>query len=115
MKPVFIAGLVVFGVVYALFGSTAAAPWLFVAFALYAVYAAATEGIAKAWISNLAGGNNTATAIGFYTSGQSICSLLASSFTGLVWTLAGSAAAFYLSAFLAMSVALWLLLALRKQ
>lgn len=114
MKPVFVGGLLVFGVVYALFAGASATPWLVAAFALYALYAAATEGIAKAWITNLSGGQNTATAVGFYTSGQSVGSLVASSFTGLVWTLAGSAPAFYLSAAVAAGVAVWLMFSLRK-
>lgn len=108
IKRVFVSGLLVFSFVYALFGSVSTFALLVGAFFLYAVYAAATEGIARAWISNLSGGQNTATAIGFYTSGQSICSLLASSITGLVWTLFNSSTAFYLIAFAALSVAVYL-------
>jgi MFS family permease len=54
-------------------------------FFLYGIYAASTEGISKAWISNIVPKNEVATAIGFYTGMQSICSLLASSLAGWLW------------------------------
>ncbi|OLY94143.1 Major Facilitator Superfamily protein [Cnuella takakiae] len=114
LKRVFVGGLVVFGIVYLLFAQMESHALLFVAFGLYAVYAAATEGIAKAWITNMAGGQDTGTAIGLYSSGQSICSLLASSLTGLLWTLFNSAAAFYLIAFVALAVAVYLALFVRR-
>jgi MFS family permease len=97
-KKVFITGLVLFAVVYALFGMAASTPLVFIAFFIYGIYAAATESIAKAWITNIAHHNNTATAVGFYTSCQSICSLLASAVAGLLWSTAGAAATFAVSA-----------------
>jgi MFS family permease len=62
---------------------------IFGLFFLYGIYAAATEGITKAWISNLANSNQKATAIGFYTSLESIGALFASSIAGLIWMSAG--------------------------
>jgi predicted MFS family arabinose efflux permease len=49
------------------------------------VYASATEGISKAWISNISAKKDTATAIGTFTAFQSICTMLASSIAGLIW------------------------------
>lgn len=97
MKPVLTAGLLLFAVVYFLFGWMNNTAMLVLAFLLYAAYAAATEGIAKVWISYLAGVQHRATALGLFASGQSICSLLASSLTGLVWTLFNSSVPFYLT------------------
>ncbi|MCU7552061.1 MFS transporter [Chitinophagaceae bacterium LB-8] len=97
MKKIFLSGLLLFAVVYFLFGQGHSSFFLFIAFFLYALYAAATEGIGKAWITNLSHGTNTATAIGFYTSCQSICSLLASSIAGLLWSLFGSTAVFLIT------------------
>lgn len=114
LKRVFTGGLLVFGLVYFLFARLNSLPVLFVAFALYALYAAATEGVAKAWISNLSKREETGTAIGLYTSGQSICSLLASTLTGLVWTVFNSAAAFYLTTAMALLVAAYLALFVRR-
>lgn len=105
MKRVFAGGLLLFAAVYAgmAFANTLAA---FIGlFFLYGLYAAATEGIAKAWISNISEKKDTATAIGTYTAFQSICALLASSLAGLVWYVAGAAATFTLSAAVALLVA----------
>lgn len=94
IKKVFLSGLVLFSLVYFLFGLTHSTVVIFSAFVLYGIYAAATEGIAKAWITNLSHGSNTATAIGFYTSCESICTLLASVITGWLWGVFNSTVAF---------------------
>jgi MFS family permease len=109
IKKVFLSGLVLFAAVYFLFGGGQSTIVLFVAFAVYGLYAAATEGITKAWISNLAHGTNTATAIGFYTSCESICTLLASIIAGWLWTSYGSSVTFYVTAFVALLVLLYFL------
>jgi MFS family permease len=87
MRKVFTAGLLVFSLVYAMFSIADSETMLLTGFFLYGIYAAATEGIAKAWITNITGGKETGTAIGFYTSFQSIGTFLASAGTGLIWTL----------------------------
>ena len=68
-------------------------------FLLYGVYAAATEGISKAWISNITDKKDTATAIGTFTGFQSICTMLASSLTGVIWYQFGARVAFETTAF----------------
>jgi MFS family permease len=97
LKKVFAIGLGLFSVVY--FGMAFNTnPYLFMAlFFLYGVYASATEGIAKAWISNISEKKDTATAIGTYTGFQSICAMAASSFTGFIWFQFGSTAALLVS------------------
>jgi MFS family permease len=85
MKKVFIAGLLLFIVVYAGMALNEYEPLYFALFFLYGVYAAATEGVTKAWITNICAKKDTATAIGMYTSFQSICTLVASSLTGFIW------------------------------
>jgi MFS family permease len=88
LKTMLITGLFVFSVVYFFFGF---------ATSLVAFYAAATEGISKALISNLADKSDTATAIGFYTSFASIFTLLSSSLSGLLWFSIGPKAMFMIS------------------
>jgi len=97
LKTVFSCGLLLFATVYFLFAFTQTTTGVFIAFFIYGLYAAATEGISKAWITNISHNANTGTAIGFYTSGQSIATLLASSSTGLLWTIAGSGLPFMLT------------------
>jgi predicted MFS family arabinose efflux permease len=70
--------------------------------------------VIKAWITNLAGQHDTATAIGFYTSGESIAALFASILAGAIWTGLGSGFTFIISAAVALFVAFYLLIS-RKQ
>ncbi|MBK9337278.1 MAG: MFS transporter [Lewinellaceae bacterium] len=104
MRRVFVAGLLVFAVVYGgmVFATTPVAAYAL--FFLYGIYAAATEGVAKAWITNVCGKQDTATAIGTFTAFQSVCALLASSLTGAVWYWLGPEAAFGMSAVVAVGV-----------
>ncbi len=104
-KKVYLAGLLVFAAVY--FGlSLAAAWWQFgVLFAAYGLYAAATEGVAKAWISRLVPQNETGTAIGAVSAGESIASMLASTFAGIVWVSFGANTLFVITAVLTVLVA----------
>lgn len=104
MKVVFASGLAIFSLVY-LGMAFANAEWMFVAlFFLYGIYAAATEGIAKAWITNISNKDSTATAIGTYTAFQSIATLVASSLAGVIWFSFGAAATFLLSGIVALGV-----------
>ncbi len=94
LKKIFIVGLVLFTAVYA---GMAVANSLYAflgLFCIYGIYAAATEGIAKAWISNITNKKDTATAIGTYSSFQSIGAMVASSLAGLLWYKFGAAATF---------------------
>lgn len=107
IRKVFLSGLLVFALVYFLFGFTQSTVVVFAAFFMYGLYAAATEGITKAWITNLSHNQNTATALGFYTSCESICTLLASLLTGWLWSAFGSGAAFSVTAVAALVVVVY--------
>ena len=109
IKKIFLGGLILFAIVYFLFGITQSTAIIFTAFVLYGIYAAATEGISKAWVSNLAHKENTATAIGFYTSCESICTLLASIITGWIWQDYSSSLAFFITASVALLVVIYFL------
>ena len=98
MKKIFVTGLLLFIVVYTGFAFTTRTWMAYALFIVYGVYAACTEGIAKAWISNLASTKETATAIGLFTTIQSIATLAASTLAGLLWYYAGSSAVFLFSA-----------------
>lgn len=97
LKKVFIAGLVLFAVVYLGMAANTKLYLFFGLFFLYGIYAAATEGIAKAWITNITDKKDTATAIGTFTGFQSICTMLASSLTGLIWFQFGATVAFLIT------------------
>jgi MFS family permease len=98
LKTIFILGLVLFAAVYFGMAVTDNLSVFFLLFFLYGIYAAATEGISKAWISNISDRKDVATAIGTFTGLQSICTMLASSLTGIIWFRFGAAAAFLITA-----------------
>lgn len=85
LKKILIAGLGVFGLVYLGMGLTNNLYVITALFFLYGIYAAATEGISKAWISNISDKKDTATAIGTYNGFQSICTMIASALAGFLW------------------------------
>jgi MFS family permease len=93
LKNIFVSGLILFAIVYAGMALNHSLSIFFALFLLYGLYAAATEGVAKAWISNICDPKDTATAIGTYTAFQSICTLVASSLTGFLWFRFGSTVA----------------------
>ena len=85
LNRTFLLGLFCFSIVYLGFGFATSIYQFAILFALYGIYSAGTEGISKAWISNIALKDETATAIGFYNSFQSIGTLLSSFIAGLLW------------------------------
>ena len=110
LKKIFLLGLFVFAVVYTGFAFNNNLVVFLVLFLLYGVYAAATEGIAKAWISNIVDKTETATAIGTYAGLQSIAALFASSICGLLWYNFGATATFITTAIITVLVIIYLLL-----
>jgi len=97
LKTMLIAGLILFAGVYLCFGFTSGTVVFLLLFFFYGIYAASTEGISKAMISNMAGRQETATAIGFYTSFASIFSLLSGSLAGILWFTLGMKLMFVIS------------------
>jgi len=108
LKKVFLFGLFIFALVYAGFAFNNNLVVFIILFALYGLYAAATEGISKAWISNIVDRSDTATAIGTYTGFQSIATLLASSICGLLWYNFGGLATFLITAAITLIVIIYL-------
>jgi MFS family permease len=108
LKKIFIGGLFVFSLVYTGFAFNTSMAVFFLLFFLYGVYAAATEGISKAWISNLVDKKDMATAIGTYSGFQSICAFIASSLCGLLWFNFGSMITFLITAAVSLIVIMYL-------
>lgn len=109
------SGLILFALVYTGFAFNPSVSVIFLLFAIYGVYAAATEGVVKAWITNLSHEQNTATAIGFYTSAESVCSLFASIIAGAIWTGFGSTYTFLITGIVAFVVAIYFTLIFRNK
>lgn len=108
LKKIFIAGLFIFCLVYVGFAFNNNLYIFLLLFFMYGIYAAATEGISKAWISNIVDKSETATAIGTYSGFQSICALLASSICGLLWYNFGATVTFLITAVVTVVVIIYL-------
>ncbi len=98
IKKIFLFGLFLFTLVYIGMSFNQFSFMFYILFFLYGIYAASTEGISKAWISTITDKKNTATAMGMYSSFQSITTLVASSLTGLAWQFFGAQTALMISA-----------------
>jgi MFS family permease len=107
LKKIFTFGILIFAVVYGGMAYANQPFHFFVLFFLYGVYAAATEGVSKAWITNISAREETATAIGTYVAFQSICSMLASSIAGLLWFKFGAMFVFFASSLAAVIIAFY--------
>ncbi len=104
LKSIFVFGLIIFAVVYFGMANCENKLWFYVLFFLYGIYAASTEGISKAWISNISDKKDTATAIGTYSGLQSICTMFASALAGFIWFQFGSDTTFIVTAIAAVLV-----------
>ncbi|PJZ58757.1 MFS transporter [Leptospira barantonii] len=86
LKKLFLFGLIAYTIAYWSMGYGSASWILWGSFGVYGIYAASTEGVSKAWITNLVPKTETATALGTFNAFQSVCMILASSITGYLWT-----------------------------
>ena len=107
LQKMFMFGLSIFCVVYFGMAFQFGVYGLLGLFFLYGIYASATEGISKAWISNVVDKKETATAIGTYTGFQSICAMLASSLAGFLWYMSGPVLTFVITAIATVVVILY--------
>jgi len=114
LKTMLIIGLIIFSAVYCGFGWASSILVFGFLFFFYGLYAACTEGISKALLTNLAERKDTATAIGLYTSLASVLTLLASSFAGLLWFTLGSRWMFIIAASGVALTVIYFLLILKK-
>lgn len=97
LKIMLIIGLLLFVTVYFGFGWAGSMMVFLVLFLGYGLYAACTDGISKALLTNLSERKDTATAIGLFTSLASLFTLVASSVAGLIWFTLGAQWMFLLS------------------
>lgn len=115
LKSMFIIGLALFVVVYIGMSTGSGITSIAILFFLYGIYAAATEGVSKAWISNITDKRDTATAIGTYTGFQSICAMIASSLAGMIWYNYGAAATFIVTGAVTSLIILYFLFVVKEQ
>jgi MFS family permease len=104
-RRLMIGGLIAFAVVYFGFALGPGRAGVWVLFTLYGLYAAATEGIAKAYVADLSTPQNRGTAMGLLDTVRGITAFVASAVAGLLWTHVHPAAPFVYGAVCALAAA----------
>lgn len=97
-RHVALAGFALFAVVYLGFAFTRSPELIWILFGVYGLYAAATEGIAKAWLSDLVPNERRGLALGLHATLASLGALAASSWTGALWATTGPQVPFSITA-----------------
>ena len=104
-KKVYIGGLYIFSVVYLGFAVFPDIFLIWPLFALYGIYAASTEGVVKAWVSDLIPDEQRGSAIGLLTMMTSLSIMLGSFLAGILWDQFGSFVPFILSSIVSAVIA----------
>ncbi len=97
-KATMVAGMILFAVAYCGFAISTSHEILWAMFGLYGLYAAMTDGVSKAWISDLVPNERRGLAIGLQTMLTSIGVMVASVWTGAVWANVGGTTPLLISA-----------------
>jgi len=108
-QKVFSFGLMIFSIVYFGFALFDNINLIWILFALYGIYAASTEGISKAWISDLIPNEQRGSAIGLLTMLSSFSVMLGSFLTGILWDQFGSSIPFLISAIISLVIGILLI------
>jgi len=108
-QKVFSFGLMIFSIVYFGFALFDNINLIWILFALYGIYAASTEGVSKAWISDLIPGEQRGSAIGLLTMLSSFAVMLGSFITGILWDQFGSSIPFLISAIISLVIGILLI------
>lgn len=108
-EKLLIAGFLVYAIVYYGFGVTKSVGAIVALFALYGLYSAATDGIQKAFISDLTDKNKQGTGLGIYNALIGFTLLPASLIAGLLYDKVNSAIPFYFGASTALISAIFMI------
>lgn len=110
-KPkIFIIGLFIFSGVYLGFGLSSSFIINIILFGVYGIYAASTEGISIAWISDIIPSNLRGTAIGFVTTLSSFGMMIGSLLAGYLWDSFGYQVPFLLSSAVSLMLGITIIL-----
>lgn len=113
-KKVLTAGLLIFSAVYLGFAFLSKGIYLWILFPVYGFYMAMTEGVSKAFITDLVPPEKRGTAIGLYYTLTGVVTFLASFIAGLLWTYVNISAPFIYGALMAGLSAVLLMILIDK-
>jgi MFS family permease len=103
-KKSLLAGFIVFAAAYGMMALASGKEMIYCAFFLYGLFPSLTDGVSKAWISNITPEETIGTALGFFTGVNSLFVLISSTLAGLIWNVAGPVTVFLFSSIGALSV-----------
>jgi MFS family permease len=113
-QKVLLFGFLLFSAVYLFFGLAPSSLFLWFLFPIYGIYMALTEGVGKAYISNLVPQEKTGTAFGVYQTTIGLCTFFASLIAGLLWTYIGVSTPFIFGSIMAV-ISAFLFVVLEKK
>jgi MFS family permease len=82
---VFAAGMAFFAIVYVGLGLARSGGWVWVLLPVYGVYTALTDGVGKAWVSDLLPAARLGSGLGYFQAITGGCALLAGIWAGVFW------------------------------
>ncbi|MEZ5018644.1 MAG: MFS transporter [Bacteroidales bacterium] len=115
-EKLLIAGFLIYTVVYLFFGMNVDKIALFILFALYGLYSAATDGVQKAFVADMTDRNKKGTALGIYNALLGITLLPASIIAGVLYDRVNSSVPFRFGAAMsALAAVLMIIFCLTKR
>ena len=113
-ERILVTGFLIYAVVYFGFGATGSVTTIVALFALYGLYSAATDGIQKAFVSDIIDNNKQGTGLGIYNALLGITLLPASLIAGLLYDKVNSHIPFYFGAATAVTAAILMFFFIRR-
>jgi MFS family permease len=113
-KKLLVFGFFFFAFIYFLFGINQSSILIWLLFALYGIYMALTEGVGKAYISQIGEKERLATSFGIYQTAIGICTFFASLIAGILWSKINPSAPFIFGSILALIAGFIFLFSLPK-
>jgi len=100
-RKIYAVGLIVFAIVYLLFGLAHSSFWLWFLFPIYGIYIAATDGVSKAYVSEFIQKKESGSYFGAYYAITAVGTFLASLVGGLLWHFINPNATFFYGSLMA--------------
>lgn len=95
LKTIYISGLLLFSVIYIVFGLGIPPLGVWILLGVYGLFAASNESITKAWLSLYLPPDKKGTGMGLFHTLSTLSFTIASPLTGLLWQFAGVRTAFF--------------------
>jgi MFS family permease len=108
-RIVLVFGLIIFSAVYFGFAINSNIYLIWLLFAMYGIFSASTEGITKAWVSDLTIEKYRGSAIGLLNTLTSLGIMIGSVIAGYLWDVFGSQVPFLISGIVSLVVAMILM------